>query len=133
MILSMLKKTLILKSIHNDTELIIKTMSRLARNKKLIKTLSVLPRKQRNRLLKKIDKSCIDCIRDCCKSILKGKIPLKPGHKRRLRPYKSKLRAAANPSLSSSAVRKHLQFGGFFQALIPALAGLIGPIVSNLL
>ena len=110
-----------------------KTMSRLARNKKLLKTLSVLPRKQRNRLLKKIDKSCIDCIRDCCKSILKGKISLKPGHKRRLRSYKSKLRAAANPSLGSSAVRKHLQFGGFFQALIPALAGLIGPIVSNLL
>ena len=131
--MSMLKKMFLLKTAHNDKKLIATRMSRLARNKKLIKSLSVLPRKQRNRLLKKIDKSCIDCIRDCCKSILKGKIPLKPAHKRRLKPYKSKLRAAANPSLGSSAVRKHLQFGGFFQALIPALAGLIGPIVSNLL
>ena len=123
----------IFKRMHSDTEFIIIRMSRLARNKKLIKTLSVLPRKQRNSLLKKIDKSCIDCIRDCCKHILQGKISLKPAHKRRLKRYKSKLRATANPSLGSSTVRKHLQFGGFFQALIPALAGLIGPIVSNLL
>ena len=108
-------------------------MSRLAHNKKLIKTLSILPRKQRNRLLKKIDKSCIDCLRDCCKHILQGKIQLKPANKRRLKRYKSKLRAVANPQIGSSTARKHLQFGGFFQALIPVLASLIGPIVSKLI
>ena len=108
-------------------------MARLAHNKKLIKSLSILPRKQRNRLLKKIDKSCIDSIRDCCKHILLGQVSIKPAHKRRLRTYKSKLRAAANPRVGSSAVRKHLQFGGSFQALIPVLASLLGPLVSKIL
>ena len=108
-------------------------MAPLAHNKKLIKSLSILPRKQRNRLLKKIDKSCIDSIRDCCKHILLGQVSIKPAHKRRLRTYKSKLRAAANPRVGSSAVRKHLQFGGFFQALIPVLASLLGPFVSKIL
>ena len=106
-------------------------MSRLAHNKKLIKSLAILPRKQRNRLLQKIDKSCIDCLRDCCKNILQGRIPLKPAHKHKLKRYKKKLRAAANPKIGSSKARKHFQFGGFFQALIPILASLIGRIVLN--
>ena len=108
-------------------------MSRLARNRKLIKALSVLPKKQRNSLLRKIDKSCIDTLRDCCKCILQGRLPLTTSNKRKLKPYKSKLRAAANPKIGSNKVRKHFQFGGFFQALIPVLAGLIGPIVSSLI
>ena len=108
-------------------------MARLALNKKLIKALSVLPRKQRNRLLQKIDKSCIDSIRDCCKHILLGRVSVKPAQKRKLRAYKSKLRAAADPKVGSTAVRKHLQFGGFFQALIPVLASLLGPLVSKIL
>ena len=108
-------------------------MSRMSRNKKLIKTLSVLPRKQRNKLLQKIEKSCVDCIRDCCKHILEGKVPLKQAHKHRLKRYKSKLRATANPNVSSSAARKNLQFGGFFQALVPILSTLLGPVLSNLL
>ena len=107
-------------------------MSRLARNKKLIKSLTILPKKQRNKLLRKVDKSCIDSLRDCCKSILQGEIPLNPSNKRRLKPYKNKLRAAANPKIGSNRARKHFQFGGFFQALIPVLASVIGPIISSL-
>ena len=107
-------------------------MSRLARNKKLIKSLSILPKKQRNKLLRKVDKSCIDSLRDCCRNILQGQVPLNPKHKRKLKPYKNRLRAAANPKIGSNKVRKHFQFGGFFQALIPVLASLIGPIISNL-
>ena len=104
-------------------------MARLTNNKKLIKTLSLLPKKQRNQLLQKIDRSCLDSIRDCCKHILLGKISIKRAHKRKLFAFKSKLRAVANSSVGSSAVRKHLQYGGFFQSLIPILAGLLGPLI----
>ena len=107
-------------------------MSRLARNKKLIKSLTILPKKQRNKLLRKVDKSCIDSLRDCCRNILLGHIPLNPSNKRKLKPYKSKLRAAANPKIGSSKARKHFQIGGFFQALIPVLASIIGPVISSL-
>ena len=108
-------------------------MSRLARNKKLIKSLSILPKKQRNKLLGKIDKSCIDSLRDCCRNILQGKVQLNPKNKRKLKPYKNKLRAAANPKIGSNKARKYFQFGGFFQALIPVLASIISPIISNLI
>ena len=106
-------------------------MSRLERNKKNLKRLANLPRKQRNKLLQKINKDCIDCLRDCCLNILEGRIPLKPKNKEQLRKYKTKIRAAANKKIGSSKVRRSFQFGGFFQALIPVLASLIGPIISN--
>ena len=107
-------------------------MSRLSRNKRLIHSLTLLPKRQRNKLLRKVDKSCIDSLRDCCGYILQGHVPLNLTNKRKLKPYKSKLRAAANPKIGSTKARKHFQFGGFFQALIPVLASILGPIISTL-
>ena len=89
-------------------------MARLTNNKKLIKTLSLLPKKHRNQLLQKIDRSCLDSIRDCCKHILLGKISIKRAHKRKLFAYKSKLRAVANPSIGSSTARKTCNTVAFF-------------------
>ena len=106
-------------------------MSRLARNKKNLKRLSNLPRNQRNKLLQKINKDCIDCLRDCCLNILRGNIPLKSKNKEKLRRYKTKIRAAANKKIVSSKVQRRFQFDGFFEALMPVLASLIGPIISN--
>lgn len=107
-------------------------MSRLERNCALLRVLLSLPKKERNKLLKSINKSCIDSLRDCCRNILFNEIPIKPEQKSRLQVHKAKLRAVANRKVGSEQVRKHFQTGGFFQALIPVLASIVGPILSSL-
>lgn len=107
-------------------------MSRLERNCVLLRVLVSLPKKERNKLLKSIHKSCIDSLRDCCRNILFNEIPIKADQKQKLQVYKAKLRAVANPKVGSEQVRKHFQTGGFFQALIPVLASIVGPILSSL-
>ena len=104
----------------------------MSHNKYLIKCLCVLSKQQRNQLLKIVDKSCIDCIRDCCKSILEGGVKITPTQKKKLRRYKTKLRAVADPQKGSQEARKHLQYGGFFQALLPVLASIVSPLISIL-
>ena len=105
-------------------------MSRLERCSCLIFHLSQLSTRERNKLLRVIPKSYIDILRDCCKGFLLDNAV--PECKEQLRPFKGKLRAVTNPNTSTALARKHFQSGGFFQALIPVLARLVGPIIAGL-
>ena len=105
-------------------------MSRLERCSCLILHLSQLPTRERNKLLRVIPKSYIDVLRDCCSGFLLDNVA--PECKEQLRPYKGRLRAVANPNTDTTKARKHFQSGGFFQALIPVLARLVGPIIAGL-
>ena len=106
-------------------------MKRITQKKRMILALTRLSKQARNRPLGQIDKECINCLRDCCRNILTGEIRLSPFDKSRLSQYKSKIREIAQRKTGTGKVRKHLQFGGFFQALIPILTGLIGTIFGR--
>ena len=102
----------------------------MIQNRNLIKSLCILPKKSRNQLLKIVDKSCIDCIRDCCKSVLEGDVKINSTKKKKLRRYKIKLRAVSDPRKGTSEARRHLQYGGFFQALLPILANIVSAFIQ---
>ena len=100
-------------------------MSRVERNSEILRVLLSVPERDRYKLLKVIQKTFIDTLRDCCRSFLLKEIPVSLRDYAALKPYKHKLRIVTNPKVSCQKARKVFQTGGFLEALTPVLTQLI--------
>jgi len=85
----------------------------------------------RRGIIKKCDKHLIDCFCECSKNILKGNVPLKGAHLRKLRREKKNLRALALKKTSLKKKRKMLQKGGFIGALLTPVLSILGNILGG--
>jgi hypothetical protein len=101
-----------------------------------LKRLKRLAEKDRRRYLKTCEGSFIDCLCECVRNLLKGRVPLKQKQLKSLRRYKLLLRKVASKKTSQGERRRILQTGGFVGAVLPALLGglssILGPVVGRL-
>jgi hypothetical protein len=101
-----------------------------------LKRLKHLAEKDRRRYLKNCEGSFIDCLCECVKHLLKGRVPLKQKQLKSLRRYKRLLRKVASKKTPQGERRRILQTGGFVGEVLPALLGglssILGPVVGRL-
>ena len=84
-----------------------------------------------NRIIDEGGMELVHCICDCVYNILQGNIPMTEEEKQRLKRHRYCLRDLANKKTSDKK-RKHLiQDGGFLEALIPLLVGLVGKLFTE--
>lgn len=100
----------------------------LVNNAALLKALLKLKPQQRLAILKSADKELVRCLCECALNVIKGKVPVNSGHKKKLSPYKQLLRKLVLKKGSWKNKKKILlQKGGNFIPLI------LGPILSTVL
>jgi hypothetical protein len=101
-----------------------------------LKRLNRLAQKDRRRYLKTCGGPFVDCVCECIRNLLKGRVPLRPKQVKALRRYKRLLRQAASKKTPRKERRRILQRGGFIGAILPpliaGLGSLLGPLVSRL-
>ena len=86
-----------------------------------LKRLSRLSTKDRRAYIKTCDSPVVDCVCECIRNLLAGRVPLKSKVLKTLRRYKRLLRKAALKKTSRGLRRRILQTGGFLGAILPAL------------
>jgi hypothetical protein len=97
-----------------------------------LKRLNRLAAKDRRRYLKTCGGPLVDCVCECIRNLLKGRVPLRPKQVKALRRYKRLLRQAASKKTSRTERRRILQRGGFIGAILPSLISGLGAIISPL-
>jgi hypothetical protein len=101
-----------------------------------LKRLNRLAAKDRQRYLKTCGGPFVDCVCECIRNLLKGRVPLRPKQVKALRRYKRFLRQAASKKTPRKEHRRILQREGFIGAILPpliaGLGSLLGPLVSRL-
>ena len=97
------------------------------RVKELIAKLRKLKRsKNRKKFIKNCDRGVIQCLCECVRNLLKGRLPLKPNQLKCLSRYKQSLRALSLKKTSLVKRKQILQKGGLIGALVgPLLGGLL--------
>lgn len=97
----------------------------------ILRALYHLSNKQRSGVLQKADLKLVRCICECALNILRGNVPLKRSHKRRLKRYACVLRRLADKNNSwKDKKRLIIQHGGFLPLL---LAPILGTVLSRLI
>ena len=81
--------------------------------------------KVRKAAIAKANKNLINSLCECSRNILKGTVPLKKAHVRRLKRYKNDLRTLNKKRISLKKKKIILQKGGFLGALLNPLVGLL--------
>lgn len=101
-----------------------------------LKRLSRLSDKDRRKYIKTCSGSFVDCVCECVRNLLKGRVPLKAKQLKALRRYKRLIRKISLKKTPRGERRRLLQTGGFFPALLPPLisgiASLLSPAVGYL-
>jgi hypothetical protein len=97
-----------------------------------LKQLNRLTEKNRRNCLGTCDGPFVDCMCECIKNLLKGRVPLKSKQLKTLRRYKRLLRKVALKKTPQSDRRRVLQSGGFIGAILLSLISGLGAIVSTL-
>jgi hypothetical protein len=109
----------------------------MKRFEKNLDYLSVLRRckpKERRAILQNSGYELIKTICECCENVLNGSVPLCEKDKKRLAPYKAKLRELRSRKKSLKAKKQALiQRGGFLPALLGPLIGVIGGLLPDLI
>lgn len=96
-----------------------------------LKLIERCPLKLRSNLLKKLPKSAIQAICECCLNVLKGNIALSAKQKSSLKKHKSTIRNLVHKKSSLFTKRKLLiQKGGFLSVLLPAAISAISGLVQ---
>ena len=76
------------------------------------------------------DRDLINCVSDCCVNVLKGWVSLSPQLKSNLSRHK-KLRTLARRKTSLRKKKEVIQKGGFLGLILPAVAGVLGGLLSS--
>jgi hypothetical protein len=97
-----------------------------------LKRLNRLAAKDRRRYLKTCGGPFVDCVSECIRNLLKGRVPLRPKQVKALRRYKRLLRQAASKKTLRKERRRILQTGRFIGAIFPSLITGLGAIISPL-
>lgn len=97
-----------------------------------LKRLNSIKGDARRKYLKTCNGKIIDCLSECIKNLLKGRLSLKAKAVKALRRYRRFLRKVALKKTPQNARRRIIQKGGFLGALLPALiSGLSGLVARN--
>lgn len=105
-------------------------MQRLERNQDFLKVLSCCNKKQCKVLLEGAHTDLIKCLCECVANVIKGNVPIRPQHKRKLLKHKSLLRTLANKKKPLRQKKQKLvQHGG---AILPFLLPAIFSAVTSL-
>lgn len=107
------------------------TKEKLRKTYDKVRLLSLATPRARNQLIRCGDKELINCICECCVNILQGKVPLTPKQKSRLSRHKNKLRTLAKRRTSVRQKKEVIQKGGFLGLILPAVAGVLGGLLSS--
>jgi hypothetical protein len=109
-------------------------LGRLKKNIELIRVLGDQrqPLKLRTAIARNAPVELIECVSDCCRNVLNGRVKLTPARKRQLATHCNALRLLANPKVGAGRKRILIarQRGGFW---IPFLAAIIPSIVQQLI
>ena len=95
-----------------------------------LKRLSRLSKKDRRTCPKTCDGPVVNCMCECIRNLLCGRIPLKSRLLNAIHRYKRLLGKAALKKTSRSERRRLLQKGGFLGAVFPALVSGIASLAS---
>lgn len=102
-----------------------------------LKRLSRLSVKDRRNYIKTCSGPFVDCLCECVRNLLKGRVPLKSKQLKALRRYKRLLRKVSLKKTPRSERRRILQTGGLLATVIPplftALSTLFAPLANRLL
>jgi len=104
---------------------------RICRHLKTLKRLHHMKSKDRHKLLQSGGREIIECVCECAKNVLKGTVPLKPNHLKKLRRWKKNLRTLALKRPSLKCKKKIIQNGGFIGALLPPVLTFLGSLLFN--
>lgn len=99
--------------------------ARLRRNALALKSLAVAKGVVQQSMINMGSKDFIKSLVECAMNILKGNVPLKSPHYKRLKKYHKHLRELTKVSTSQKRRRDILQTGGFIGALLKPLIGLL--------
>lgn len=98
------------------------------RHAHVLKSLTLLPRKEREILLRYINLQLTRCICECAYNVLKGNVPLDSRQKEQLQKHADILRQLVRKGEKLGKKRKIIQTGG--GAFLPAL---LGPVIATVL
>ena len=77
-------------------------------------------------IIKSADKDLLDALCECGLNVLKGRVPLTPSQKNRLRRYKDDLRRLTRKKTLVREKKALLQKGGFLGTLLAPVLGALG-------
>jgi hypothetical protein len=97
-----------------------------------LKRLNRLTETDRRVYLKTCNGPFVDCLCECIRNLLKGRVPLKSKQLKDLRRYKRLLRKAALNNTPLSERPRILQKGRFIGAILPPLISGLGALLSPL-
>lgn len=104
-------------------------------SERIRKILSQLKRLNRFKDKRKYMKTCcapfVDCMCECIRNLLKGRVPIKPKHLKALKRYKSFLRKVSLKKTPRKERRRILQKGGFIGAILPTLVAGLSALLGN--
>ena len=102
-----------------------------------LRRLGRLSDKDRRTFIKTCNGPFVDCVCECIRNLLKGRVPLKSKQLRSLRRYKQLIRRLSLKKTPRGERRRILQKGGLFPAILPPLisgiASLLTPAVGYML
>nr|DAC81384.1 TPA_asm: gasderminX [Parasteatoda house spider adintovirus] len=97
-----------------------------------LRLILICPKKSLKVLLKKLPKSTIKCISECCLNTLKGNIPITAHQKRKLARHKHTLRKLSDKKVSFKKKRKLIiQKGGFLYGLLPIAISILSNYLTK--
>ena len=100
-------------------------MNRLKRNLPILKEISKISTRQRNKFLRKCHSDVIKTLVDITDNLLRGNFKISEFQRRKLKKHAQKLRKFTCKNESLAAKRKKLsQKGGIFPFLVPLIAAL---------
>ena len=105
--------------------------SRVRKFLPVLKRIQKLGDAARRSYVKKANKEFVECICECAKNVIKGNVPLKDCHLKRLRKEKKNLRALSLKKTPLRKKRRILQKGGFLGALLTPVLSLLGGLLTG--
>ena len=85
------------------------------------------------RFIKQSDPQLLKAISECSRNILAGNINLSDEEFKKLKRFKRHLREVSAKKTSQKKKKELIQKGGFLQALIAPLIGLLGSVISGVI
>ena len=82
-------------------------------------------------IIKTCDKELINVLCECALNVLNGNVRLNPTQRKRLVRYKNGLRAITVKKTALQKKKDLLQKGGFLQALLSPILGILGNLVGS--
>ena len=98
----------------------------------LVQLSKLKSRKEKNKLIKKVNNCVIKAIAELSHNCLIGNVPLSSCNYKKLGKYKNTLRKLSDKKISLNSKRKIIkQKGGFLNILIPSVLALLSTVIEK--